>query len=885
MTTPRLRTAATRLAAAISLCLALSGAAATPPSTRAITGSVRLPDAGGATIGRARIVRTVLTPAELASPVSFSVSLRMRDLAGLQARVSAGETLSQAELEASYLPARADFERVAAFLKAQGFALPLEDRMHTTVFARGSVDAVARAFGVSFARVAVSDGEYTSAVSEPQMPADLGPAVLSVNDLQPEFRLRHADPAAKVVPLDVIGGGIFVTPDNVLSAYNVPATATGAGQTVAIVGEAGYLTTDIVSFWQTTGVAQSASRVTAINVDGSTLGGPMTIESIEATLDIEWIGAMAPSCSIRLYEAQQILQTFTAIQNDLPAYPGMRVISVSYGNTEGAYGASSLQALAQLAATLASQGVTIVASSGDAGSNPNNSIAAGQYLASAPLGVSYPASDPSVTGVGGSTITFTGNWDYSGETAWGQITGPTPPGPSASGGGTSGVFKKPSWQTGGSLLAGQAMRCVPDVAGIANAVLQNINLGSGTTPQTYAGVGVLIVAEGTIPFTVLNVGGTSLSCPVWAGVATLINEARANAGVGPIGLLNPHLYPLAGTSALHDVNGGTNGAYSAVVGYDLCSGLGSPNVAKLIAALGGVSVGHHRLVNVSVRAQVQTGANIVIAGFVVGGSSGTKDVLVRGVGPALAALNVSGSLANPVVGVYDQPGSLIASNTGWGTSVQAGTSKVAATYRLATAADMSAVGAFSLASGSADSAMVLSLPAGNYTMQVSGAGQTSGVALSEVYELSTASALPLKNLSARCFVGTGSQVAICGFVVEGNEPAQLLVRGVGPGLSAFNVSGPLAQPSVAVYDANSTVVASNTGWGTSVQAGASSVGATYRLATQADMAAAGAFSLAAGSADSAMVITLPPGTYTAIVSGANSSTGVALAEVYDLATN
>ena len=882
---PRSRSAAAFLAVALALLVCTDTGAGAAPVSRAITGSVRLPDPGASTIGRARIVRTVLTPSELAAPIAFSVSLRMRDLAGLQARVASGGSVPLGELESSYLPLRSDYDRVAAFLKAQGFTLTLPDRMHTTVFAQGSVDQVARAFGVAFARVTVADGQYTSAVSEPSMPAELAPAVLSVNDLQPQFRLRHVDPAARVVPLDVVSGGLFVTPDNIASSYNIPSSSTGAGQTVAIVGEAGVTTTDIVSFWQTTSVAQTASRVTTINVDGSPSVPATDTRAIEATLDIEWVGAMAPSCSIRLYQAQQIFESVTAIQNDLPQYPGMRVISVSFGNTEGSYGASQLQAFAQIAATVAAQGVTIVASSGDAGSNPNASIAAGEYLASAPLGVAYPASDPSVTGVGGTTITFTGNWAYSVETAWGQVTASFPPGPSASGGGASSVFTKPSWQTGGSLLAGQSMRCVPDVAGVADSVLQDINLGSGTTPTTYNNVGVLIVAQGTIPFTVMNVGGTSLSCPVWAGIVALINEARSNAGLGPVGPLNPRIYPLAGTNAFHDVNGGTNGAYSAVVGYDLCTGLGSPNVANLIAALGGVPPGHHRLVNVSVRAQVETGANIVIAGFVIGGLSGTKDVLVRGVGPTLASLNVSGTLANPVVGVYDQSSALIASDSGWGTSPQAGTSTAGASFRQATAGDMTEVGAFALPQNSQDSAMVLTLPIGSYTVQVSGAGQTSGVALSEVYELDTASDQPLKNLSARCFVGTGSQVAICGFVVGGNESAQLLVRGVGPALSAFSVSGPLALPSVAVYDSNSVLVASNTGWGTAPVAGTSPVVASARQATAADMTAAGAFALPANSADSALVIRLPPGSYTAVVSGAASSTGVALAEVYELGSD
>jgi len=187
-----------------------------------------------------------------------------------------------------------------------------------------------------------------------------------------------------------------------------------------------------------------------------------------------------------------------------------------------------------------------------------------------------------------------------------------------------------------------------------------------------------------------------------------------------------------------------------------------------------------------------------------------------------------------------------------------------------------------LAASSADSAISFGLPEGSYTVQVSGAGSTTGVALSEVYELSTTSAQALKNISARCFVGTGSQVAICGFVVEGNEPAQLLVRGVGPALMGFNVSGALAQPSIGVYDSTNTLIASNTGWGNPPVAGTSTVSASYRQATAADMAKVGAFSFAVGSLDSAIVITLPPGSYTAIVSGANSSTGTALGEVYEM---
>jgi hypothetical protein len=198
---------------------------------------------------------------------------------------------------------------------------------------------------------------------------------------------------------------------------------------------------------------------------------------------------------------------------------------------------------------------------------------------------------------------------------------------------------------------------------------------------------------------------------------------------------------------------------------------------------------------------------------------------------------------------------------------------------------MSAVGAFALPAGSADSAMVLTLPIGSYTVQVAGQESTSGVGLAEVYELSTSVPEVLSNISARCFVGTGAEVAISGFVVQGNAPVQLLVRGVGPALAAFGLSGLLAQPSIGIFDSKNDLIVSDAGWDNALVPGTSASGATYRPATAADMTAAGAFALTAGSADSALVVTVPAGSYTAVISGVNSTSGTALAEVYELPSN
>jgi hypothetical protein len=144
------------------------------------------------------------------------------------------------------------------------------------------------------------------------------------------------------------------------------------------------------------------------------------------------------------------------------------------------------------------------------------------------------------------------------------------------------------------------------------------------------------------------------------------------------------------------------------------------------------------------------------------------------------------------------------------------------------------------------------------------------VALAEVYEV-TSGAPELINISTRAYVGTGSSVEIGGFVVSGSQSETVLVRAVGPTLAQFSVAGPLATPSLSVVDSSGNTVATNTGWGTAANASAIAEAAT----------ATGAFALPAGSADSALLLTLAPGAYTAVVSGTNGASGVALVEVYE----
>ncbi len=855
---PRAKTLAAWLVPAFLVLFTPRAPAASAPGARAVEGSVRLPDPGGLAIGSAKIVRA-LSAAELAAPMEFSVSLPMRDLGGLQHRVAAGEQISEAEMERTYRPLAGDYDRVSAWLLDQGFTVTLPDRWHMNIFVRGPVSAIARVFGVQFARVAASDGEYTSAITEPSMPAQLAPLVLSVNDLQPEFRLRHAKANAVPAPMDIAGMYIYVTPDNVTSAYHIP-LGRGSGQIVAVLGEAPAPSTDFSSFWSEAGDSQFATKVTTIDVGAGPVASPSDDAVRETDLDVEWVGAVAPSAQIRLYLNSNALENYTGIANDLPNFPTMSVISSSYGNNESSNAPGSLLAYAQVTASFAAAGVSILASSGDSGSNPT-SPGPGNYLSTSPLSVAYPASDPSVTGVGGTTITFSGNWVYSGETSWNRINDPTDPNPSATGGGISSVFAMPSWQTGGPVLAGQTMRCVPDVSAMSDADLSNVNLGAQYLPFSGTGLGVLVYdsADTTSDNGNTAASGTSLACPVWAGIAALVNEARALNGKGPIGLLNPYLYSLVGTDVFNDVTSGTNGAYSAVPGYDLCTGLGTPNVANLMTALAGNP--SQRLANISTRAQVGTGGNILIPGLYISGS-GYETVLIRADGPALTQYGVTGALAKPTLNVYDSSGTLVASNTGWMTGPDF-------TYINNIAAQ---VGAFALGNSSADCALVTGLTAGAYTVQVSGVGGTTGVALAEVYEVSSNGTARLANMSTRAMVGTGADILIPGIYISGTGSEELLVRADGPSLAQYGVTGILTKPTLSVFNSVGTLIATNTGWSTGSNA----------AQIPSITSSVGAFPLAAGSADCALIVNLQPGSYTVQVSGVGGTTGVALAEVYEV---
>jgi hypothetical protein len=320
-----------------------------------------------------------------------------------------------------------------------------------------------------------------------------------------------------------------------------------------------------------------------------------------------------------------------------------------------------------------------------------------------------------------------------------------------------------------------------------------------------------------------------------------------------------------GTLVLANADEANAGAYTCALTSATGSATSSPAV---LAVLDTTDAG--RLTNVSARAVVGTGGNILITGFVVGGShaSGTQHLLIRATGPSLEQFGITDALPDPDMQLTyvdaptsPQPTRLV---SGWG-----GEAAIAQTA--------AAVGAFAWTNpASLDAAFVHDFHPGSHTVGVFGASGDTGVVLAEVYDATpeggySPSVPHLTNVSARAPVGTGGNILIAGFVVGGSTSKTVLIRASGPALAPFGIAGTLPDPEIQVYSSgSSSPLATNSGWGgnPAISAAAGKVGA---FAWQNP-----------ASHDAAILVTLPPGAYTAQVLGQGGDTGVALAEVYEV---
>ena len=422
--------------------------------------------------------------------------------------------------------------------------------------------------------------------------------------------------------------------------------------------------------------------------------------------------------------------------------------------------------------------------------------------------------------------------------------------------------------------------------GVANTNVTVTDLGVFTLSQGSITITGAIASDGTLSGTAAGIAGASLSGAKTSDIGSSLaaagfyQGAAANTSSAIYAIVAPvgQAFVLVQTPATSD--GGqagvdANNRVTLSTARQSIIATVTPNTSTIAAtvtsgtlttAFSGASetiLAAQRLANISTRARVGTGDAVTIAGFVISGQE-SKPVLIRAIGPTLGSLGVSTALTQPKLELFRSGNNTpIATNIGWTTA--GNTSAV-------TAATLQA-GAFALGATAADSVILTTLAPGAYTAVISSANNTPGVALAEVYDLSApAAGQKLFNISTRASTGAGDSTLIAGIVVSGTVPKRVLIRGIGPTLTAlFGVPGALAQPQLSVIKDNVTV-ASNSGWSTSADA----------AAIAAATAQVGAFALGAASADAAMIVSLAPGNYSAQVVGANGTAGIAIIEIYEL---
>jgi kumamolisin len=373
----------------------------------------------------------------------------------------------------------------------------------------------------------------------PQECASIVDAVLGL-DTRPQAqshlrKLKDLRPAAAVSQ--------SYLPRQVAEIYSFPTDVDGTGETIAILElGGGFTTTDIQKYFQNQNI--TPPQVVAVSVDGgkNSPTDPSGADS-EVMLDIEVAASVAPGAKIAVYFTpntdQGFVDALTTAIHDKANHPS--VISISWGSAESNWTQQAMTALDDACQSAAALGVSITVACGDSGSTDGVSDGANH--------VDFPASSPHVLACGGTKIMASGT-KLTNEVVWNDETQSG----GATGGGFSTVFALPTWQQNANVSGatnGGNGRGVPDVAGDA-------------APET----GYSIEVDGQTEV----VGGTSAVAPLWAGLIALLNQKLGK----PVGFLNPQIYPLLGSTAFRDITSGTNGTYKAGVGWDACTGLGSP---------------------------------------------------------------------------------------------------------------------------------------------------------------------------------------------------------------------------------------------------------------------------------------------------------------------
>ena len=518
-----------------------------------ISGSERKPVRGARVIHNAHPDQTI------------EVSIRLRSKAEDQreqlkaALVKPGfKQISRTQYEQTHGADPADVEKIKKFAQEFNLKVDAVDLARRTVKVSGTVANLQKAFAVQLKEYSHPNGNFrgrTGAISVPSDYADVIKGVFGLDNrrqAEPHFRrLAQPDKHKHKTPVTASSHD----PNEVAQIYDYP-SGDGTGQCIGLIElGGGFQLDDITNYFKSLNL--TPPQVISVSVDGGA-NSPTTPDSAdgEVMLDIEVAGSIAPGAKIVVYFApntdQGFLDAITTAVHDSTNQPS--VISISWGSAESGWTAQSLTNFDEAFQAAAAMGVTVCVASGDSGSSDGVTDGSNH--------VDFPCSSPFALACGGTTLQAS-NGAIVSETVWNDA-----PQGGATGGGVSDVFALPTYQTNFEVPKPTTQaggRGVPDVSGDAD-------------PNT--GYNILVDGETGV------FGGTSAVAPLWAALVARINQQTGKS----VGFLNPQIYQQAvEAAALHDITEGNNGAFSATEGWDACTGLGSPDGAKLLAALTGTS--------------------------------------------------------------------------------------------------------------------------------------------------------------------------------------------------------------------------------------------------------------------------------------------------------
>ena len=515
---------------------------ATTRTPHIIPGSMQTALAGAVSLGPVDPDQTIEITVRLrAAPERAPLDLQA---AAADQRPASRQYLSREQFAQHHGASPADIAALATFAAQHGMQVLASSAPQRRVVLSGTAAALGAAFGVQLEQFEYPDGSYRGRVGELSVPAALAGVVEGVFGLDDR---PLATPKYQRLPAEALAAAAnqSFTPPQLARLYNFPTGLDGSGQCIAIIElGGGYRPRDLQIYFRELGLAPP--RVKAVSVDHAK-NRPSTANSAdgEVMLDIEVAGAIAPAALIAVYFAPNsergFLDAITSAVHDRVNRPS--VISISWGAPEAAWTQQAMAAFEQAFAEAAAMGVTVLCASGDNGSG--DGVGDGQPH------VDFPASAPHALGCGGTRLVLPPGGPVL-ETVWNE--GPD----SATGGGYSAVFGRSDYQQG---LVGGSSRGVPDVAGDADPA---------------SGYQVRVDGQNLV------FGGTSAVAPLWAGLLVLINQQLGH----PVGFLNPLLYgSLQAAGVMRDITIGDNGAQQAAPGWDACTGWGSPDGGKLLAAL------------------------------------------------------------------------------------------------------------------------------------------------------------------------------------------------------------------------------------------------------------------------------------------------------------